>query len=208
MCFSPEASFVAVAVLTFAGIAAVTKTTSKAQIFLAVTPFLFALQQLVEGFIWLHLKNQIGSPSLFIYEKKAYVFFAFLIWPFWNSLSVVFLEKIRWRRILLFTLLFLGTALAFLNLFTGIQQPIDVKVVGHSLQYIGGAPNQKISYLLIVILPFFISSLKNAWTFGVYIGLGFILANIFFFYTFASVWCFIAALGSILIYKIIKDNPA
>lgn len=58
MCFSAIASFSAGSVLTVAGVITTQKVTTKGQIAFAAIPFLFGIQQLCEGFVWLSLTHQ------------------------------------------------------------------------------------------------------------------------------------------------------
>lgn len=206
MCFSAEASFTAALVLGVTGIATLKNSSSSSQYFLAAIPFLFAIQQLSEGMIWLHFNQNIGSNALFINTQRFFLTFAFLIWPIWIPLSLVMVEQITWRRLLLSIILIGGVALSLLNLSYGLHQDISVKVMNHSLQYVGKVPSQAFIYPLIVLLPCFISSLKNLWIFGLLVGLGYIIVDYFYTTTFVSVWCFFAAIVSLFIYKVLKDN--
>src|SRR5581483_1350709 len=59
-------------------------------------------------------------------------------------------------------------------------------------------------YLIAVLLPFFFSSVSLAWLLGLIIALGFIVAQISYAAAFGSVWCFFAAVASIVAYIIIR----
>lgn len=204
MCFSTEVSFIAALSLGVIGTLTLKKTSSSKQYFLASIPFLFALQQLSEGFIWLHLKEGIGSEGLLTFSKSYFLTFAFLVWPIWIPLSFASLEPIKWRRILLLINLVCGVTLSLLNFIYAVQQEAIVKIVNHSIQYIGNIPSQNLLYPLIVILPTFLSSLRNVWIYGVFAITGLLIANYYYFQTFTSVWCFFAAVISLFIYKIVK----
>jgi hypothetical protein len=205
MCFSAEASFTAAIVLGAIGGATLRNCSSKPYFFLAAIPFLFAIQQLSEGILWLELKKNFSTDFFFIYAKKTFLTFAFLIWPIWIPLSLALTEKISWRRTLIYLDLACGILLSLLHLSFAIQQEISVQIANHSLQYVGQVPSQMILYPFIVLLPCFISSLKNIWIFGSLITLGYAVAYYFYTTTFVSVWCFFSALVSMMIYKIIKD---
>lgn len=206
MCFSTEASFTAAIVLGATGGATLKNCSSRSQFFLAAIPLLFALQQLSEGFVWLHISYHFGSQELFAAAQRGFLTFAFFIWPIWIPLSLAVIEQIPWRRVLLFINLAGGIVLSSLNLYYALQQDISVQVVYHSLQYIGHVPQQTILYPLIVLLPCFLSSLKYVRGFGIFAAIGLMIANYFYSQTFVSVWCFFAAIMSISIYKILKDN--
>lgn len=206
MCFSAEASFTAALVLGSAGGISLRNCSSRSQFFLAAIPLLFAFQQLSEGLVWLHFSHGIGSPSLFQNAEKSFLIFAFLIWPIWIPLSLLVLEKVSWRRTLLYLNLACGIVLSLLNLKYGLQQEPAVQVVNHSLQYSGQVAEQTYAYPLIVLLPCFLSSLKNVWAFGLLITIGYVIADYFYEETFVSMWCFFAAVVSLSVYKILKDS--
>lgn len=208
MCFSTEASFTAAFILGATGGATLKSSTSRSQFFLAAIPLLFALQQLSEGLVWLHLSENIGSQTLFINAQRSFLMFAFIIWPIWTPLSLAMLEQVPWRRRMLFFNLACGVALSALNLFYGLKQEPNVHVVHHSLQYLGKLPSQAITYPLVVLLPCFLSSLRGVLSFGIIVTISFFIADYFYTATFTSVWCFFAAIVSLSIYKILKDNQA
>jgi hypothetical protein len=206
MCFSTEASFTAALFLGTAGGLTLKSTSSRSQFFVASIPLLFAIQQFSEGLIWLYLSHHIGSQELFINAKRSFLTFAFLVWPIWTPLSFALIEPIGWRRIMLFINLYCGLALSILNLTYAMRKDVSVQVINHSLQYMGHVPEQGIIYPLIVMLPMFLSSLKNAWIYGALVMLGFVIADHYYTATFTSVWCFFAALVSLFVYKLVKDN--
>lgn len=205
MCFSTEASFTASVILGTAGGAMLKNASSRFLFFLAAIPLLFAIQQLAEGLVWLHLSYHIGSDALFFNAQRAYLIFAFLIWPIWIPISFALIEPVTWRRYLLFFNFYCGLALFLVNLYYSEKTNISVQVINHSLQYMGQTPHQTISYALIVLLPMFLSSLKNVWILGILVAFAYLVADYFYAKTFVSVWCFFAALISLSVYKILKD---
>lgn len=205
MCFSAEASFTAAAVLGAMGATTLKNSSSRSQFFLAAIPILFAIQQLAEGMLWLQLTNQWENGASY-HAKKIFLIFAFLIWPIWIPLALACIEKVAWRRHLITLNLACGILLALLNLSYAMQQDISVQIINHSLQYIGKAPSQTILYPLIVLLPCFLSSVKNVWIFGVLIAFAYGVADYYYATTFVSVWCFFSAIVSLFIYKVIKND--
>lgn len=206
MCFSTEASFTAAALLAAGGTSILRSTTSRAQVFLAAIPFLFALQQLSEGIVWLHFSHNIGSGDLFMNAQRFFLTFAFFIWPIWIPLSLAVLETVSWRRAIIFIFLFAGLGLSLVNLSYAVKDEMTIQVVNHSLQYDGKIPNQMIIYPLIILAPMFLSSLRSAWIFGILVTIAYVLADYFYTKTFVSVWCFFSAIVSLCVYKILKDN--
>lgn len=206
MCFSTEASFSAAFFLGAAGGLTLKKISHRSYFFLACIPILFAIQQFSEGLIWLYLNGEIGSNQLLINAERSFLTFAFLIWPIWLPLSFALTEHVTWRRYLLFINLYCGVALSTLNLTYAMREDVTVKIVNHSIQYLGHIPEQTFIYPVIVMLPLFLSSLKNVWIYGILTVIAFVIADYYYTVTFASVWCFFSAIISFFIYKIIKDN--
>jgi hypothetical protein len=62
MCFSPTASFVTVGITTAAAIASLTQVRGWRELPLASLPLIFAVQQSVEGFLWLMLPVDPDGP--------------------------------------------------------------------------------------------------------------------------------------------------
>jgi urea transporter len=58
-------------------------------------------------------------------------------------------------------------------------------------------------YLITIIMPFFVSSVRRMWVFGVLIAVSCIVTGIFFAQYMTSVWCFFAAIISIIVYWIL-----
>lgn len=206
MCFSTEASFTAAVILGGMGIATTKTAPNKNFYLLASIPLLFAVQQLSEGLIWYNFAYYPLPATFLDFVIRFYLTFAFLVWPVWIPLSLFVVESVSWRRVLIGAVLFAGCCLSFINLSFAVDQEAAVQVVNHSIQYLGKAPNQIIIYPLIVLIPSFLSSLRNMSLFGVLIAAGYILASYFYQTTFVSVWCFFSAIISLVIYKILRDN--
>jgi hypothetical protein len=206
MCFSAEASFAAALALGVIGGMTLKNHLTNSHFFLAAIPLLFAIQQLSEGFVWLHLSQNIGSEAMFLNAQRIFLSFAFLIWPIWTPLSFALIEPVPWRKFLLYLNLVSGFALFLLYLSYSVNQNPSVQVVHHSLQYFGRSSSREMNYLLIVILPCFLSSLRGAWIFGLFVIVAYFSAIYFYETTFISVWCFFAAIVSLSVYKILKDN--
>lgn len=198
MCFSAQASFAAAAFLGAVGIATIRVGASRGLLLIGMIPLLFSIQQLSEGLLWLNLTQTV--------MQYTFLFFAFFVWPIWAPLSLAVAEKEKGRRYMIYFFLACGVILSLLNAYFAFQTPATVQIVNHSLQYRGSIPRQEYIYPLIVILPCFISSLLHAWLFGVLLAITYAIAYYFYTETFVSVWCFFAAIISICLYKVLKDN--
>ena len=60
MCFSPQADFVAGAVVAGVGVETLRRVRARRELIVGALPLLFGIHQLVEGFVWLGLRGQVS----------------------------------------------------------------------------------------------------------------------------------------------------
>jgi hypothetical protein len=211
MCFSAEASFGASAVLGTIAIASVAKAKTTPQRLFAIIPLLFAVQQFSEGMLWLSLKD----PDLAAWQQFfTYIFlgFAMMIWPVWIPLTVWLLEKDRKRKKKIAALLIIGSVV-----FTGIACVLwmyRVKVIPahHHLHYEFDFPTKSRTGIVIFSLLYFmatigapfVSSIKRMKWLGISFAASYLFAVTFYSGFVVSVWCFFAALLSIVVIWILS----
>ncbi len=209
MCFSLEASFTSGIVLSFVGIIAIKKSETKAQIIFSSIPFIFAVQQITEGFVWLSLIHasyaawQIPSTYLFL-------MFAQVVWPSWVPLSVLFLEKEKKRRKLLYVLSIIGLFVSTLLAIRLMTENIESEIQEHHILYKFMAHSSTVEllgvlYVISTVVPPFISSVKRMTMLGIIILISYIITKLFYTSYIISVWCFLAAIMSAAVYFIIRD---
>ncbi len=87
MCFSAVANFVGSGVLGAIGVVTLTKVKHKRELLFAALPTLFAVHQLIEGFVWLGLDGVL-SPAVTHNMAAAFVLYAEGLLPFVIPLSV------------------------------------------------------------------------------------------------------------------------
>jgi hypothetical protein len=212
MCFSATASFGASAVLLGAGTICVKKIKAPEQIPLAFIPFIFSVQQFCEGLLWLSLTNP-GYPVL---QKRAtiiFLVFAQIVWPFWVPFSMRLVEPQKLQKQTMTVMLILGT---FVSVYLGyclIHYSIHSQVSDHHIRYELDYPHSQNIYLVILyfiptIIPPILSGIKRMKYIGVVILLSFLVSRIFFRDYVISVWCFFAAVISILILIIMSGFKA
>lgn len=211
MCFSPEASFTASFALFAIGLLTISRIRSPRHLMIALVPILFAIQQACEGMLWLTLPRATNDIWITIF-KYCFLTFAFLIWPIWIPCSLFLVEKNYYRRIALGTCAVGGIlwALAILGIF--IQRGAYVALGCYHIYYSLDIPwitteTGVILYNLATILPFFISSIPKMWIFGLLAFISCIVSLLMWTQFFVSVWCFFAAVLSLLIYATIKYLP-
>ncbi|MCX6779300.1 MAG: hypothetical protein NTU97_03655 [Candidatus Magasanikbacteria bacterium] len=200
MCFSSTASFTASGFLTVVGIATLAKTKQKKTLLIMIVPLIFAFQQLIEGLLWLSLKNgsEYSLPLTYLF-----LFFALFFWPIYIPFVALLLEpqKIR-RRIILF-FCFGGILVGILLFVSFLQKPEVVRVVNNCLFYANQSPYPFLLnylYILFTIGSGAISSrpiIKIISLFGLTSAL---ISWLIYSINFISVWCFFAAIMSVIIY--------
>ena len=195
MCFSAVASFTASAFLGALGFLLVRKHYQTKRTLLAIIPFFFAFQQLSEGVLWLSLEGSNGLDAWGQISQKIYLFFAYLFWPFYLPLAFFAAERSPERKKLLLINTVIGLIYSIGAAYDIHQGPLHpAEIVHQSIQYGSSGLGIKILYAVIALMPFFISSIKWVWLFGIVGGLAFVISAVFFYYAFTSVWCFAAAL--------------
>lgn len=201
MCFSATASFVAGASLVAVGGLTVRKSQGRRELPLALVPVLFGLQQITEGFVWVSLSRDL--PSVQSWSTYIYSGFSHVLWPIFVPLAILLVETVRWRTKVLGAFLVLGLSVGLYLLFFIVRSPVTARVEQDSIRY--DSPHFYIGAVLVIyLLATCISGLFSShWCIRVFGVLAFILAvgaAVVSITTFVSVWCFFAAILSLLIY--------
>jgi hypothetical protein len=229
MCFSATASFTAAAVISVVGIFTLSKARTYPMYMVAATPLFFALQQALEGILWVTLTQGDSASLLSIVGLYGFLFFAGIFWPVWLTSCLYLLEDNKKRKKALFFMCIVGLIVASEILFRLISQSHTATICEHHISYpmfdLTYRANSiypilyshffnlllNATYFIAVVVPFFLSSIKGTRFLGIVTATGFIVAEIFYEYTFASVWCFFGALSTIGTYHIVvsynKTHP-
>jgi len=200
MCFSASASFIAGTSLLAAGAFTVQKVQRKGELPFAAIPLLFGVQQLIEGVIWLTFRFEapLVNPAM----TFGYSLFSHVLWPLYVPFAVLLLEPARWRRRALLAFLAAGAAAGLYLLVNMSRFPIVSRVVGNHIEY--ASPHFFIAavmagYLAGTCLSMLFSSFTMVRVFGIAASLSFLAAYAFYARWFISVWCFFAAVLSLLV---------
>lgn len=197
MCFSATASFSAAAFLGAAGLVGIAKAGRMAELPLASTPLIFAVQQATEGVLWLTAPE---GPQSGRWLASAFAVFALMLWPVLSPIAVALVEPQEGRRRLIYTPLLAGVSVAAYSAITMLSHPYLAWPVHHSLTYVNNVPfppAMVVAYLISTAAPPVLSSHGAVRLFGLIIALGLGVSILAFYESFVSVWCFFAALGSI-----------
>ena len=210
MCFSASASFGAGLVLSIAGVVTLRIAKKRSVVIFAFIPILFAVQQITEGFVWVCLSTPSWEPWQDI-PIAIFLFLSHVLWPVWMPLSIWLLEKRGWRKKILFTLLCLGILLAIYHFYFIVTYTPKAEILSCHIDYITSFPESlmllsAMLYGLTTIIPTLISSSKRMWMMGVVLTIAYVVSKLFYEAYLVSVFCFFAALMSIVVYLILRKN--
>lgn len=200
MCFSPTASFTASAVLGAIGVAGIAKTRASKALPLAVVPLIFAVQQAIEGGLWLSIQGQAASVLMF---TTLFLFFALFWWPAFAPFTAYFAETVRWRRIIIGLFTAIGFGLGAYLYINFLLHPEPATILNHCVYYRYSVPNSSWAitlYMLVTIGAGLLSSKKSLQIFWLVAGALAFLSWRIYLENFTSVWCFFAAIVSVLLY--------
>ena len=213
MCFSATASFSASLVIGTIGVVTYKKSKDSNLKFLGAIPFLFAVQQFTEGFVWLSFNN---FNFQFIQETatKAFLFFAWVLWPILMPYSIYHIEEPGVKKKINFYLLLLGIVSGLHSIYMLFADNVQPLVNDFHIDYIVSTSTfekkiqviQQISYVVVTVLPLYVSSLKGAKVLAIANFIALVLAFVFFKHSLPSTWCFFAAILSGIIYWIVRMN--
>ncbi len=201
MCFSATASFVAGTALSAAGAATLRMASRRAEIPFAMIPLLFGAHQLTEGMVWLSFRSGSHLPNgtlTLVYSMISHVF-----WPVYIPFAVGLLETDPSRRKALVACQVAGVVVGLYLLYLVVQFPVTSRVLDNHIAY--ESPHvYRLPLMLLYLVATCASSLASSsriiQVFGALTLAAFIAAYLIHAATFFSVWCFFAALLSLIVY--------
>jgi hypothetical protein len=208
MCFSATASFTAGIGLLVIGAVTVSRVRRRAELPFALIPGLFGVQQLIEGGLWLTFPD--NAPLANTVLTYFYSFFSHVLWPIYVPIAVLLLEPVEWRRKLLMAIAVAGAAVGLYLLYFLVTEPIVSEVVGRHISY--QSPHFYIAavmvlYVLATCVSSFVSSCKTIRWFGAATFVALLAAYAFYAFWFISVWCFFAAVLSLIVLVHFSHEP-
>jgi len=201
MCFSATANFVGSGVLGAVGVATLLHVKHRRELLFAALPTLFAIHQLIEGFVWLGLDGYM--PSQVTHDAgAAFMLYAQGLLPALVPLSVLLFEPTAKRRRGMLPFVVLGVGLSLYMLWALAAFPTQVFVRSNSIVYI----NQATNYLSVAVLyviatcgSLFFSENRDMVLFGFANLVILLITMAVKRYAFTSVWCAYAAVASVII---------
>lgn len=200
MCFSATVSFIAGVSLSILGVATLKKVRRKTEIPFAMIPLLFGAQQIVEGMLWLSFRFE--TPLLNVTMTYLFVLFSHVLWPIYVPFSIGLIEIVAWRKKVISIFQLTGISVGLYLLYFIVRYPVTAEIHGHMvyvLSQVNEHPVLEFYLAATCIAPFF-SSQKIINIFGILALLLFMVAYWFYTVAFFSVWCFFAAILSVVIY--------
>lgn len=209
MCFSAGASFGASAVILIIGVASIRKVKKPNQFLFAAIPFIFGVQQISEGFLWLALTNE----SYAFLEKSmtyAFQFFAQVLWPLWLPLSIMVLQPPGKYKTILNIFVALGAIVSMWLGYSVFMNGVEATIVSHHIAYVRLVPDiftplTGMLYLIVTVAPSFFSTHKRMWLLGTTVFISYIITAIFYSGNIISVWCFFASLISVAVFVVMHE---
>ena len=183
------------------GVVTLTRVKHRRELLFASLPTVFAVHQLLEGFVWLGLNGTL-SPTVTHRMGAAFMLYAQGLLPFVLPLSVVLFEPNGRSRVRMAPFLALGSGLALYMLWALIAFPLQISQRGHSIVYINDGTNNTwvaVLYVIATCGTLFFSKIRDMVIFGA--------ANLVILltvmgvkrYAFTSLWCAYAAVASVII---------
>lgn len=208
MCFSTTASFAAGGFLLGVGAMTLKTVRTARHLPFAAIPLLFAIQQLSEGVIWWTFS--LDAPLLNGVMTHVYSFFSHVLWPVYVPLAVLLMEPPGWRRRALAACVAIGAAVGAYLLYVLVAFPVVSQPVGRHIEYVSPhffAALTMTLYLIATTASLVLSAHRRVRVFGAASMLAFAVAYAFYARWFISVWCFFAALLSVLVFFHLATRP-
>jgi len=178
-----------------------TRVKHRRELLFASLPALFAIHQLIEGFVWLGLDGMMSSQVTHN-MGAAFMLYAQGLLPFLLPLSVLLFEPDAKGRRRMLPFLVVGGLTALYILWALTAYPTQIFVRANSIVYINQATNNTLVAVFYVIATcgsLLFSKVKDMVIFGV-ANLTILLAVMAVKrYAFTSLWCAYAAVASVII---------
>ena len=201
MCFSAAANFVGAGVLATVGTATLVQVRHRRELMFAALPTLFALHQVIEGFVWLGLDGHL--PIWVAHDAgAAFMLYAQGLLPALIPLSVLLFERTAKRRSRMLPFAVLGGGLSLYMLWALVAFRTQVFVQSNSIVYVNQGTNHTfiaVLYVMATCGSLFFSERRDMVLFGAANLVLLLITMAVKRYAFTSVWCAYAAVASVII---------
>lgn len=201
MCFSATASFVTAGATGIVAVACLLRANRGHEMLVAGIPALFAVQQAIEGLLWLILPiSSDGAASRWL--TLAFLLIATVAWPVYAPLAALRAETVPWRLRAIGLCLAAGVGVAATLLWDVLSGfPASAVIEHHIIYVVDRQPSAALGlgYLAATGLSLLVSSRPAIALLGVLVTIGSAAAYAFYWDSLTSVWCFFAAAGSLVV---------
>jgi hypothetical protein len=208
MCFSADASLAAGAMLVGTGVVTL-RMARRRELPYAAIPLLFGIQQLTEAMVWLSFdpgREAVNTAATYVYS-----IFSHVLWPVYVPIAVWLMEEGATRRRALRVTAAAGSLAGLALLYSLLTHGIAARVVGEHIVY--DAPRLFIPAVMTLYLAATAGSLllsrhRKVRLFGVLAFVSSVVAYTVYARWFISVWCFFAALLSlVVVLQLMETRP-
>lgn len=193
MCFSAPVSFAASAGLVTLGAATQSKLKGNER-YIVIIPYLFALQQFLEGLVWIFPAQTIFGHG--------FLMFAFIVWPILIPALSYVIEQNNEIKKRLKIILGTGIVVAVYLLIILLTHPLTVSTQTNHIHYGIDFPYLTltgIAYVGVIFGSLYLTTKTAYKFFGVLMFISALISLYIYTNDFTSTWCFFAALLSSLI---------
>jgi hypothetical protein len=201
MCFSASASFITASLTGAIGLVSLTRVNLPRQVPLAAVPLFFAAQQGIEGLLWLSLPSASGG-TIATDLTFAFLLFAQVFWPVHAPFTVWLIEPGDGRRRLMLLCLAIGVGVSAYLLRWLLTWSHHATILDNHIVYVTEgrySDSLGLGYLVATSVPLMLSSRRTLLALGAIVLLSSVVAHLFYWEAFVSVWCFFAAAASLVI---------
>lgn len=209
MCISAPASIAAGTLLSAVGIWTIRQNKQKSYTMFAAIPLIFALQQFSEALVWLSFDHPAYALKR-IPAIRSFLFLAEVVWPIYVPLSVLRGEIQKNRKRILLFLTAIGACFSAWLLWGIAFFEVSAEISDSHILYNMHYPNSlalagSIAYFSSTVISLFVSSMNRIRLLAYAILASFLISKLYFSDTLISVWCFFAAIASVIVYYIVKE---
>jgi hypothetical protein len=205
MCFSAGASFSASGVLGVVGVASLVHAEKDQRLYAAI-PLIFSFQQAIEGLVWI---SPVAGLSRDVYGV-AFLFIACVVWPVYVPCAVYQMEKSPALRKRILPFIVLGGAVSLFFLIILLTQPLSVVNSERHIRYLITVPFElavAACYVLAVCGSLIASSHSWVRVLALASAIALAVSYVLTKTSIGSVWCYLAAILSIMIYAHVRKAP-
>ncbi|WP_346011796.1 DUF6629 family protein [Streptomyces sp. SID3343] len=204
MCWSAEADLVMGSGITAVGIASVASVRRVNDLPMALLPVVLGVHQLIEAVVWKGEQGRVSEGTAEI-AREAWAVIAFPLLPAFLPLAVLAaswpLARGR-ERVRAAFFLVVGLTVAGVLGHVVASGPVSAEVCGRTVRYSVGVPAAPwviTGYLVATLGPLLLARDRVLRFLGLIFTIGAAVTARLWFHSFASSWCAVAALSSVLV---------